>query len=98
MEFIAEEVVSLRCTITEIREFVKITNPSHLASFTTSNTAHFYWLGIYAEIILAAIDMVGCAAAYPLTQTTHRLAAVIELTARDKVGSGRTARFQLRLK
>lgn len=93
MKFIAEEVASLGCTVDEIRGFVKIAGLPHLASFTTSQTAHFHWFGVYAEVILAAIDMIN-AATYLLTQTTYRLAAVIELTARDKVGNRRTTLFQ----
>ena len=42
--------------------------------------------------------MIGHAAAYLLTKTTNQLAAVVELTAGDKVGDGRTALLQLRLK
>ncbi len=38
--------------------------------------------------------MIGNADTYLLTQTTHRLEAVIELTARDKVGNGRSTLFQ----
>ena len=42
--------------------------------------------------------MVGNAAAYLLTKTANQLAAVVELTARDKVGNRRTALLQLRFK
>ena len=98
MELIAKEVIALGGTIAEVRCFDKISCSPHLASFPTSRAAHFYWLGVYTEIILAAINMTGNAAAYLLTQGTHRLAAVIELAARDKVGDGRTALLQIRLK
>ena len=39
----------------------------------------------YAEVLLITINMVGYAAVYLLTETADRLAAVVELTAGDKV-------------
>ena len=49
-------------------------------------------------MFLATIDVTGHAAAYLLTKTANRLAALVEQTAGDKVGDGGTELLQLRFK
>ena len=98
MKFISEEVIALGCTVTEVGGFVEITCTSHLTSLTTSHTAHFYGFRIYAEVILATIDVIGHTAAYLFHEVAHRFATIIELTAGDKIGDRRTALLQFRFK
>ena len=94
MKFVPEEIVPLRCAVSEIGGFGELASPSHLAAFPACGTANLYRLGIYAEIVFPAINMFRDATAYLLTESAHRLAAVIELTARDEIRHTGATSFQ----
>ena len=98
MKLISKEVDALRCTISEVRCFCIITIRSHITTFTTGYTAHFYRLGIYAEEILTSIHLLRHTAAYLFQKIAYRLAAVMELTARDEIRKLAGTFFQLGFK
>ena len=98
MELVAKEVSALGGAVAEVRGFGEVFAPAHLAAFPASDTAHLYGHGVYAEVVLAAINVPCDAAAYLLQQIAHRLAAVIKLATGDKVGNRGAALFQPGLK
>lgn len=74
MQFVSEEVA-------EVRSLGEITIPAHPATFATGYTANLYRFGVYAEVVLASVNLFGQAAAYFILKSAYCLAAVIELTA-----------------
>ena len=96
MEFIVEVVPSLRGTTAKVQRFVKITRPPHLAPFPTSYTS----MGLESMQKWSSLPSIWLAMRLRICsqRLLHRLAAVVELTAGDKVGNRGTTLLQLRLK
>ena len=98
MKLITKEVDALRCTISEVRCLCIITISSHLTAFATGYAAHLYRLGVYAEKVLTSIHLLRHTAAYLFQKIAYRLAAVMELTARDEIRKLAGTFFQLGFK
>ena len=86
MEFVAEVIHALRGTEAKVWCLCKLACTPHLAAVSTGNTTYFYWFGIYTEIVLAPINLLGYPLANFLAQIGSLLLAVIELATGYEVG------------
>ena len=79
MEFIAKIKDSLGSAIAKVWSQCEISSPPHRTTITTGSAAHLNRFGVYAVVILTAINVLCYALAYLLAEAARCLAMVIEL-------------------